>query len=84
MKDDVDVLIGKKDEGAEMYRLGRGEYVTMPHELHMKDASYFEEPEEFRPERFITTDENGKVSANIGTAVSPKIFPLVREGILTL
>lgn len=71
-----DVLVSqdRRDEDAAVYRLSKGEYVTMPHELHMRDERYYEEPDEFKPERFLVTGEDGKVSANIGTTVS--LLPL--------
>jgi cytochrome P450 len=47
--------------------LGKGEYVTMPHDLHMRDPKYFRSPEAFEPERFLVPSDNGELVAEIGS-----------------
>jgi cytochrome P450 len=64
---DVAISRGKTSEVSEMYKLNKGEYLTIPHELHMRDPSYFPEPEKFIPERFLVHNEDGSVSAEQGT-----------------
>ncbi|KAG4034067.1 hypothetical protein MFRU_003g00430 [Monilinia fructicola] len=49
---------------ADIYILHKNEYVTLPHDLHMRDPSYFTSPNTFNPERFLTTDETGKMTAS--------------------
>ncbi|KAH8683106.1 cytochrome P450 [Tricladium varicosporioides] len=64
---DVTIYGDKRAEEPVSFQLHRGEYITVPHDLHMKDSRYFKDPEKFDPERFLVTDENGKVTAEIGT-----------------
>jgi cytochrome P450 len=49
------------------YLLKAGEYVTVPHDIHMRDPKYFEEPEKFIPERFLVKNEDGTLGVEIGT-----------------
>lgn len=49
------------------YTLHRGEYVTLPHDLHMRDPKYFEDPETFNPERFLVKNADGITLADMGT-----------------
>lgn len=49
------------------YFLRKGDYVTVPHELHMLDPSYYDEPTKFKPERLLVTGEDGKLFLNLGT-----------------
>ncbi|RDW89386.1 cytochrome P450-6 [Coleophoma cylindrospora] len=68
LKEDVSISTGATaGEAAAAYVLRKGEYVTMPHDIHMRDAKYFQNPERFEPERFLVTDENGKVTTDMGT-----------------
>ncbi|ESZ99437.1 hypothetical protein SBOR_0199 [Sclerotinia borealis F-4128] len=46
------------------YILHKNEHVTLPHDLHMRDPSYFSSPTTFNPERFLVTDETGKNSVD--------------------
>ncbi|RDL35113.1 Cytochrome P450 [Venustampulla echinocandica] len=64
---DVVISGDKKADDPATYLLKKGEYVTIPHDLHMKDPKYFKYPEEFDPERFLVTKEDGSVEANMGT-----------------
>lgn len=64
------VISTSKSDGAQTpisYGLKKGEHVTIPHDLHMLDPTYFPEPTKFRPERFLQTAEDGSVSVNIGS-----------------
>ncbi|KAF4634656.1 hypothetical protein G7Y89_g3455 [Cudoniella acicularis] len=61
------VISGKKTDNTMSFALHKGEYITMPHDLHMSDPRYFKDPEKFEPERFITRDEDGKVSTDART-----------------
>ncbi|PGH33004.1 hypothetical protein GX50_04219 [[Emmonsia] crescens] len=36
------------------YQFKKGEFIAIPHTLHNTDSHYFEDPEEFNPERFLT------------------------------
>ncbi|TGO63940.1 hypothetical protein BOTNAR_0094g00170 [Botryotinia narcissicola] len=53
-----------KDIDKTTYTLHKNEYVTLPHDLHMRDPAYFPSPTEFNPERFLVTDETGKTSVD--------------------
>jgi len=65
-----DVIITEDRRGsanAVSYALKTGEYVTMPHDLHMRDPHYFKDPHDFIPERFLVKAEDGSLSAEPGT-----------------
>lgn len=75
------MISGNDDEGSgsgsegngsngEKYVLRKGEYITLPHDLHMRDPVYFVDPEKFEPERFLERDEEGNVRVDMGTIVS--------------
>lgn len=70
-----DVSISTKDpfQVDEAYCLQRGEYVTVPHELHMLDSKYFPEPDKFIPDRFIVHNEDG--SRSIDTSMVSMVRP---------
>jgi len=64
----ADVVISNKQASdPASYVLRKGEYVTMPHDLHMRDPKYFKDPEKFEPERFLVRGEDGELSADMGT-----------------
>ncbi|CAG8984016.1 hypothetical protein HYALB_00002956 [Hymenoscyphus albidus] len=54
-------------ENGEKYVMREGEYITMPHDLHMRDPIYFVNPEKFEPERFLERDEEGNGRAEMGS-----------------
>lgn len=56
------------DKTAPPYNLYKGDYITIPHELHMRDPSYFPHPAKFVPNRFIVTNQDGTLSTDLGTA----------------
>lgn len=63
-----DVVLARKNTDDDVsYQIRAGEYITVPHELHMLDEHYFEHPLKFMPERFLKTDDDGKVVVDIGT-----------------
>lgn len=49
--------------------LHKGEYITLPHELHMRDPKYYQDPDDFKPERFLVTSEDGTLTTDSGTIV---------------
>jgi cytochrome P450 len=59
----------KTNDAAASYMLRKGEYITMPHELHMRDPKYYQDPDKFKPERFLVSNEDGELSTNSGTIV---------------
>ncbi|KAJ8064526.1 hypothetical protein OCU04_006856 [Sclerotinia nivalis] len=65
----TDTASNKETEktSATTYILHKNEYVTLPHDLHMRDPSYFTSPTTFNPERFLTTDETGQSSVDSQT-----------------
>jgi cytochrome P450 len=65
----TDVVISgdKKATDPVAFLLRKGEYITIPHDLHMRDPKYFKDPEKFEPERFLVHKEDGTLSADIGT-----------------
>ena len=50
------------------HRLRKGEYITMPHDLHMSDPAHFPDPKKYDPERFLVRDGKGEITGtNMGT-----------------
>lgn len=64
---DVSISGDKRDDESSAFVLRKGEYVTIPHDLHMRDAQYFKDPEKFNPERFVVEKEDGTKEASMGT-----------------
>ncbi|TVY49533.1 25-hydroxycholesterol 7-alpha-hydroxylase [Lachnellula occidentalis] len=64
---DVTISQDKMSDAAASYMLHKGEYITLPHELHMTDPKYFQDPDKFEPERFLVTKEDGTLSTDAGT-----------------
>lgn len=49
------------------HQLLASSYLHIPHFLHHTDFSYFPDPESFRPERFLTTTEEGETKVDTKT-----------------
>ena len=64
---DVSISSGESMSEAQTYNLKGGEYITIPHELHMRNPGYFPEPDKFVPGRFLVQEENGSRTAEMGT-----------------
>ncbi|TVY33867.1 25-hydroxycholesterol 7-alpha-hydroxylase [Lachnellula subtilissima] len=64
---DVTISQDKTSDASASYMLHKGEYITLPHELHMTDPKYFQDPDKFEPERFLVTKEDGTLSTDAGT-----------------
>ena len=62
------VLFGEKSAAdATSFLVPKGEYITIPHDLHMKDPKYFLNPESFDPDRFLVHNEDDTITTNMGT-----------------
>ena len=64
---DVVIKGDKKDLSSPSFLIHKGEYITIPHDLHMRDPKYFKDPEKFDPERFLVQNGDGTLSANAKT-----------------
>ena len=64
---DVIIPSGKNSQNPVSYTMQKGEYITVPHDLHMLDPKYFKDPQKFDPERFIVRNEDGSLSTDPGT-----------------
>jgi cytochrome P450 len=64
---DVVVSSGKKDPTSPSFLIQRGEFITIPHDLHMRDPKYFKDPDKFDPERFLVRDRDGRLSTDTMT-----------------
>lgn len=49
------------------YHLPVGDWLTIPHELHMSDPTHFPDPKKFIPGRFLVKDDEGNQKAEMGT-----------------
>jgi cytochrome P450 len=65
--EDVVIKGDKKSAAPPSFLIRKGEFVTVPHELHMRDPKYFKDPEKFDPERFLVWNEDGTLSTNART-----------------
>lgn len=65
----TDVVISGENGAADSaaFVIRKGEYITIPHDLHMKDPKYFKDPEKFEPERFLVHNTDGTLSTDMGT-----------------
>jgi cytochrome P450 len=68
-KVEADITISGDAQVADSYSyiLRKGQYVTIPHDLHMRDPKYFQDPDMFKPERFLVQNRDGTQSAEMGT-----------------
>jgi cytochrome P450 len=64
---DIIIPTDKKSQNPVSYTMHKGEYVTIPHDLHMQDPKYFRDPSKFDPERFLVQNEDGSLSTDQGT-----------------
>lgn len=65
-----DIIISERNLGVSdplSYFMKAGEFLTIPHHLHMKDPVYFPDPERFCPDRFLVKGEDGVVSVSMST-----------------
>ena len=49
------------------YLLKKDSYVSVMHYMHHTDSRHWEDPLQFKPERFLTSDEHGHVSVDMRT-----------------
>jgi cytochrome P450 len=54
-------------DGPHMHAIQPGTFLSTPHGIHQRDPDVYENPESFKPDRFLETDEKtGKRSARYG------------------
>jgi hypothetical protein len=61
------VIGNKKSDTSPAFLIRKGEYITVPHDLHMRDPKYFKDPKKFDPERFLVQKEDGSLSTDMKT-----------------
>jgi len=64
---DVTISGDKRIADSPSFILKSGDYVTVPHDLHMRDPKYFRDPKMFDLSRFLVQDDDGSLSTDIGT-----------------
>jgi cytochrome P450 len=64
---DIIIPVNKNSSNPVSYIMRKGEYITVPHDLHMLDPRYFKDPTKFDPERFLVRNEDGSLSTDQGT-----------------
>ncbi|KAH8598027.1 cytochrome P450 [Bisporella sp. PMI_857] len=61
------VIPGDKRTSSPSFQIRKGQYITIPHDLHMRDPKYFKDPLRFDPERFLVKKDDGTLTTDIGT-----------------
>lgn len=64
---DITLSTSKTSSSPTSFTIPKGDYITVPHDLHMRDPQYFNDPETFNPERFLVHNSDGSLSTDMGT-----------------
>lgn len=62
-----DITLGARNSESVKFLVKKGDIVNVPHELHMLDPHYYQNPLDFSPDRFLELNEDGETTVNIGT-----------------
>ncbi|CCU77342.1 Putative Cytochrome P450 [Blumeria hordei DH14] len=65
VSEDIEISNNQKELGFAPFHLNKGEYVVIPNSVHMNDPTYYRDPLSFKPERFLTYNDDGSISANV-------------------
>ncbi|KAG9247871.1 cytochrome P450 [Calycina marina] len=64
---DLVLSTSNTSDTASSFKIHKGDFIKIPHELHMHNPVYFPDPSSFNPERFLVRADDGSLTTDMGT-----------------